>query len=236
MRILREIVKSENGAVPIIEMTLVFPFVLIVLGFLIYLGSYVLQSVAIYNDAQIIAVAAGREGAIPGYEYLYENRGITTKADFNYSAGELPATGTIINMMSVHQPYRYWGNSFLKESEKADLEQSLEKLVADTSFLAPSNVDCTITTTNYIVSQEVKVNVVKIVVPPTLFEYIGIKDNMNINITATAVVSDPAEFIRNTDMVFELGEKLAERTGLNKKIASFKQKFKDITAKLGISW
>ena len=46
--ILREKWNSESGSAQIIEMTLIFPIVLFVLGFLIYVGSYVLQSTAMY--------------------------------------------------------------------------------------------------------------------------------------------------------------------------------------------
>ena len=46
--ILREQWNSESGSAQIIEMTLIFPIVLFVLGFLIYVGSYVLQSTAMY--------------------------------------------------------------------------------------------------------------------------------------------------------------------------------------------
>lgn len=48
--ILREKWNSESGSAQIIEMTLIFPIVLFVLGFLIYVGSYVLQSTAMYTE------------------------------------------------------------------------------------------------------------------------------------------------------------------------------------------
>ena len=63
--ILREKWNSESGSAQIIEMTLIFPIVLFVLGFLIYVGSYVLQSTAMYTEAQKIAVIAAREGRCP---------------------------------------------------------------------------------------------------------------------------------------------------------------------------
>ena len=69
--ILREKWNSESGSAQIIEMTLIFPIVLFVLGFLIYVGSYVLQSTAMYTEAQKIAVIAAREGQMPGYENFF---------------------------------------------------------------------------------------------------------------------------------------------------------------------
>ena len=236
-------IKNDTGASPIIEMTLIFPLVLFVMGFLIYMGSYVMQSVTIYNDAQRIAVAASREAGIPGYKNLYEGTGVTSKADFNWPDNSAPAIKVINALMREHKPYRYWGNRFLDSSEKSALENNLERLVANTSFLASSNVDCTITTTNNILSQQVQVRVVKYISAPRLFQALGLANTISIDVTATAVVGDPAEFIRNTDMVFDLTEYMmgnvkfgSSGQTINERIAIYKQKFSDVCAKIGLSW
>lgn len=235
--------KDDTGASSVIEMTLIFPLVLFVMGFLIYTGSYVMQSVTIYNDAQRIAVAASREAGIPGYENLYQGAGVTSKADFNWPDNSAPAISVINALMSEHDPYRYWGSGFLDSSEISTLETNMERLVADNSFLASSNVDCTITTSNNILSQQVQVRVVKYISAPQLFQALGLADNISIDVTATAVVGDPAEFIRNTDMVFDLTEYMMDNLKIgssgqtiNEKIAIYKQKFSDVSAKLGLSW
>lgn len=202
--------KDDTGASSVIEMTLIFPLVLFVMGFLIYMGSYVMQSVTIYNDAQRIAVAASREAGIPGYENLYQGAGVTSKADFNWPDNSAPAIDVINALMSEHDPYRYWGSGFLDSSEISTLEINLERLVADNSFLASSNVDCTITTSNNILSQQVQVRVIKYISAPQLFQVLGLADNISIDVTATAVVGDPAEFIRNTDMVFDMSLKCSD--------------------------
>lgn len=235
--------KDDTGASSVIEMTLIFPLVLFVMGFLIYMGSYVMQSVTIYNDAQRIAVAASREAGIPGYENLYQGAGVTSKADFNWPDNSAPAINVINALMSEHDPYRYWGSGFLDSSEISSLETNLERLVADNSFLASSNVDCTITTSNNVLSQQVQVRVIKYISAPQLFQALGLADNISIDVTATAVVGDPAEFIRNTDMVFDLTEYMMDNLKIgssgqtiNEKIAIYKQKFSDVSAKLGLSW
>lgn len=241
--ILQKIKKDDTGAASIIEMTLIFPLVLFVMGFLIYLGSYVMQSVTIYNDAQRIAVAATREAGIPGYEHLYEGAGVTSKADFNWPDNSAPAISVINALMSEHNPYRYWGSGFLDASEKTTLATNLERLVASNSFLASSNVDCTITTTNNVLSQQIQVRVVKYISAPRLFQVLGLADNISIDVTATAVVGDPAEFIRNTDMVFDLTEYMMKNLKIGsseqtiyEKIVIYKQKFLDVCAKIGLSW
>ncbi len=239
--IIHKFKENETGAAQVIEMTLIFPLVLFVMGFLIYLGSYIMQSVTIYNDAQRIAVAASREAGIPGYEYLYAGGGVTTKADFNDS--KVSDIKVINDLMNEHDPYRYWGDDFLTSSEITTLEANLERLVASNSFLASSNVDCTITTHNNILSQEVKVRIVKYISAPNVLKVLGVTDSINIDVTATAVVGDPAEFIRNTNMVFDLTEYMYENLKLGNSgmtaselVAKYKQKFGDMAAKLGLEW
>lgn len=240
MKYLIQKIKEEDGAVQVIEMTLIFPFVILILGFLIYLGSYVMQSVTIYNDAQRIAVMASREAAIPGYENFYSQGGITTKADFNWPDNYTPGKTVIDAVMDEHDPYRYWTNSFLSSSEKQTLESEMIKLIQNSSFLSSSDVDCTIQTSNNVISQTIKVNVVKRLGLPKFLQVLGLNSTMDINVTAVAVVGDSSEFIRNTDMVFDVGTYLWENLkfgdnnqSMSERIAIFKQKFTDAKAKLG---
>ncbi len=235
--------KDDTGASSVIEMTLIFPLVLLVMGFLIYIASYVMQGVTIYNDAQRVAVAASREIGIPGYERLYEGQGVTSKADFNWPDGSSPSLDVINDMMAKHEPYRYWGFNLLDQDETTTLESNLERLVASNSFLASSNVNCDITTENNFLSQKVYVRVVKYISPPGFLRSLGMTDDISIDVTATAIVGDPAEFIRNTDMVFDLADYVlndmkigSSNQTIGERIAIYKQKFSDIGAKLGLSW
>ena len=234
---------DEKGSVQVIEMTLLFPFALLCIFFLIYLCVYILQGISIYNAAQRIAVAAARETSFPGYGQLYGGQGVTARTDFNWEEGYALETNVINKIMEEHNPYRYWGNNFLGEGKKEILERNLEKMINDSSFLTSSNVDCTITTTNNILNQQVEVHVVKYISLPRIIRYLGLNDNVSIDVTATAVVGDSAEFIRNTDMVLDLTDYIFTnlkigKSGqtINEKISIYKQKFSDIGAKLGVEW
>lgn len=228
--------KKEDGAALIIEMTLVFPLVLFVMAVLIYMSCYILQGVTIYNNAQRIAVEATREIAMPGYEKLHisANERIYVKADFN----TLPSGEQIKTMLLEHKPYRYWSGNPLG-SNAGGLETSLKKLVENSSILANSNVDCDIKTTSNIIGQQVIVQVTKHVPAPGVIRFFGITDNLDIHVTAVAIVSDPAEFIRNTDMVFDLIDFMFDKIkikgkSVNEQISEYKQKFDSVKTKLGI--
>lgn len=88
MRRLGRIIADDRGAVQIIEASLVFPIVFLVVGFLIYLGSYTLQRVSMHNHAQKIAVITSREIAFPGYDELGAEK--SSNADFNWVKGKKP--------------------------------------------------------------------------------------------------------------------------------------------------
>lgn len=230
----------EKGAAPIIEMTLIFPFVLVIVMFLLYIGSYILQGVSIYNDAQRIALIAAHEAQMPGYEEFFNEGGITTKADFNWSDSYVPGKTVINSIMKVHDPYRYWGTSFLKSSNKATLEEALRDLIEKGSFLAKSDVECNIQADNLFLVQRIKVNVVKKVSLPGMFRLLGLDGAYDIDVTAIAVVNDSSNFIRNTDIVFDLGGYLwndlkfgDNNQTMSQRASILKQKFIDAKAKMG---
>ena len=239
--ILREKWNSESGSAQIIEMTLIFPIVLFVLGFLIYVGSYVLQSTAMYTEAQKIAVIAAREGQMPGYENFFAGTGITTKTDFDWSDGYMPGKDIINEVMKVHDPYRYWGKGFLKSENKTTMEKALRQLIAENSFLAGTNEDGTISASADPLAPAIKVNVVKHLSAPGFLRQLGLTSSLDISVTAVAVVNDTSEFIRNTDMVYDLGTYLWENLKfgdsnqtMSQRVAIFKQKFTDARAKWGL--
>lgn len=236
---------GETGSVQVVEMTLIFPLVIMFMGFLIYAACYVLQGVIMFNEAQRIAIAASREAAIPGYRKLYNSTGgVTSKADFAWNMGETIDKAAVDQVMNDRRPYRYFlGDAFLRSDDKSALEANLESLIASGSFLAASSVDCQIYPHNHFVSQTIEVVVTKEIATPRLLQYLGLTSALDINVKATAIVSDPAEFVRNTDMIFDLtdflldnikigssGETLAQR------IQKFKDKFNGIKQKIGITW
>ena len=235
-----ERLKKEDGSAQVIEMTLIFPFVLSVLAFLIYMGNYYMQSILIYNYAQQTAVATGRFLAYPGYDLLYGPDIITTKTDFDWAESVCPEDGTIDKIMQLHKPYRYWDPTLLELSMKSDLETSLNRLIASASLLTTSSLDCDIQAQNNMISQDISVHVVKTIHTPPLLQAIGLDNIIDIDITTVAIVGDPAEFVRNTDIVFDLVEyvfdtlKLSNCKTINENIAIYKQKFTDAKAKLGL--
>lgn len=225
-------IRDEDGAVPIVEMTLIFPFVLVVIAFLLYLGSYILQSATMYNDAQMIAVLASREETIPGYHLLYGVGGYTTKADFNWDTNSaLPGKEVVDDIMKNHDPYRYWSTDSVNKI-KSNLEEETVKLIQKNSFLAATNVECNIISKGGALNKSIEVNIVKKVTLPGVFQYIGVKGDADINVTAVAVSSDNCEFIRDTDLAFSVAENAWSNFKFGKNNQSMSQRVSIFTQRL----
>ena len=155
--------------------------------------------------------------------------------------GYMPGKDIINEVMKVHDPYRYWGKGFLKSENKTTMEKALRQLIAENSFLAGTNVDCTISASADPLAPAIKVNVVKHLSAPGFLRQLGLTSSLDISVTAVAVVNDTSEFIRNTDMVYDLGTYLWENLKfgdsnqtMSQRVAIFKQKFTDARAKWGL--
>ena len=133
------------------------------------------------------------------------------------------------------------GSSLEEVGNKTTMEKALRQLIAENSFLAGTNVDCTISASADPLAPAIKVNVVKHLSAPGFLRQLGLTSSLDISVTAVAVVNDTSEFIRNTDMVYDLGTYLWENLKfgdsnqtMSQRVAIFKQKFTDARAKWGL--
>lgn len=214
-----EKLKNENGAAQILEASIVFPVMFIILFFLIYMGN------VHYQKAQIEAVVT--EAAIKGAGYCADPILQTIK--------EKNGIPTISSLKT--EPYRYIFGGM------NDIEKKIGSEVADTiqksTLTFFSNMSPKLTTkasdiakfNNYVIYSTFSVEVKYQIQFPIRF--LGEKTPPMIQITSRAEmpVNDVAEFIRNTDMVLDvfhgtkLGQSISNLFGkINDFISSFAQK------------
>lgn len=215
----------EKGAVPIVEATFIFPIVFFCMFFLIYIGMYILQSVLIYTQTQKVASIVSKSMAVTGYEKVGKHTADNVNFDFKdnkYFTQD--SVNTIYNEKA--KLYRYFypdpiaGNSDIKS-----INSSLTSLIDNLSIISGGGVTCDINAKNYFINQTVSVTIKREGAIPEVFSYIGMDGvSSDITVTATAASCDGAEFVRNTDMVYDFVTFLSDRLHISDKISYLKEK------------
>ena len=216
LRKLYQKLKSENGAVMIVEASFVFPIMFYVIFFLIFFGNmYVIRSaVSRYTST----------AAIRGAEY-YSNPWVKPVTE-ELQGKKVPTKNTNV------EPYRHIFTSRKIQNEvKEELDQSIKSYAGGFfSNMEPEDVECKTEYKNYVLYSTFTAKTKYKVSFP--IKFIFQNDIMTIPFDAyeTVTVEDGSEFIRNTDMAVDyyqqskLKEKIDEALGKVKEIFS---KFKD---------
>lgn len=220
-----ENIKDEKGAVPIVEATFIFPIVFFCMFFLIYIGMYILQSVLIYTQTQKVASIVSKSMAVTGYEKVGKHTADNVNFDFKdnkYFTQD--SVNTIYDEKA--KLYRYfYSDPIAGNSDIKSINSSLTSLIDNLSIISGGGVTCDINAKNYFINQTVSVTIKREGAIPEVFSYIGMDGvSSDITVTATAASCDGAEFVRNTDMVYDFVTFLSDRLHISDKISYLKEK------------
>lgn len=211
-----DIIKSENGIVPIFEATIVFPIMFFVIIFMFLMGNvYMSKS---YVDAAVHkeAVKIAAKCADPNLEETLNNKKLN-------------------NTKLKNMPYRYIFQEQIKNvinSSKKEIKRSIATIDFNSFFprMAPSmeNDNCIkIKFKNNLINYDLSVTAdYKITLP---FKFIFADDVMFFDYTAYAnvPVTDSPELIRNVEMIIDY----IQQTGLDKKVENVTNKIKGLFSK-----
>lgn len=250
--------RREDGA-ELIEAALIYPFVLLILGGLLYMGVFILQYVTVGAYAQKVALLAAREVAYPGYISLISADKLSTSAielelnDYTKAASseENNANGMTISFpvaaKAAHaRAYRYWKKDPLepnpieanatKASNQYNSGQLLEDILStmvnqNSIMVGKQNAEVSITCKNVIVAQYVTVTVKQDLMNNQLLHALGV-EQPSVTLSAVASANDTDEFVRNTDFVCDALEMIAKKLHIN--VNGFRDKVNDIKTKLGL--
>lgn len=219
---MRQLLKKEKGAVAIVEAAIVYPIVIIIVAFVLYLGMYLMQNAILMSRAYEVASIASKCAAFPGYS----NLGADVK---NYDFNELPGSAEISSAMDdytlLSDAYRYWKKTIGDSGELEKLEQSYKSLASAGGFLG-GNVECDVQITRSGLSHYVTVTVDGAPEMPGMFKIIGLDKAVTYNLVAKAPVLDTSEFIRNTDLVVDFTKFLLEKFKVGEKFDVFFSRIK----------
>lgn len=232
MKRIKRFLQNEDGVMVDIEALFLYPFTIFIIFWLIYMGLWMFQAVALQNYTQKVAVLASREVSYPGYIDMAD--GLTggktsvfgtSAIDWNIesnakiSVPRVTSGGRDGQKQTAIRPYRYLTSigeeSNILDSQQTTLQNLAREILGQNSMLAYSNITVQITPSNYFVSQSVKVKATESVPIPGLVKWLGF-DGGTISCTAYASANDQDEFIRNTDLVFDFAETLAKKLNLDK--------------------
>lgn len=209
--------KSESGEA-IIEATMVYPIVFFIVGFIILFGLYEMQGVIEYSYAQYVANYSAKVISEPGYSSYGQID------DNNIDFVSVNNFDTISkDKLDVSLYHRFFWSASNRENE---MQNKLKTLI-DTSRLLAITPECKVKYKKSVLSTMVIVSVTDTIKMPKFVEFIGIDSEWKRSVTATAVISDPAYFIRNTDLAIYSVEFILKKFNLDGKVDTLVGKTKD---------
>lgn len=234
------LIKKEDGA-ELIEAAIVYPVVFLCVGFLFYVGIYILQYMTVMSYTQKVAVLAAREISRPGYIAMVKKPEDTlgtasvemqiedyTKSITTASLS-LPTSAKGINARA----YRFWSPKPIGDAGSS-YAKVLQAMVDNNSIMkSEKSAKVEIDSSNYVVAQYVDVTVTQKVVDFGMLEAFGIK-TPTIKVTAKAAATDIDEFVRNTDLVVDTLDTLAKKLGID--VSKIKDKISEAKKKLGMDF
>lgn len=216
--------RSQKGAVSVVEAALVYPVVIISCIALIYAGIFMYESAVLESRAASVAVLTAKNISFSGLEKLADD-GYSDSMKFENDI----SGGKVRRAYRDNAPYRY-----LVASEiSSETEKKAIRYAADTILPAYAE-KCKIEVVPHLLSREVSVKISRRVVLPHLFHIIGIDESRKVGASSRAIVSDPAEFLRNTDIAFDTAGYISERFGLDKKKDLLMEKIKSALERFGV--
>jgi hypothetical protein len=223
-----KILNSEKGAM-IVEASFIMPIVIVVIFVLIYLSLIQIQQSIIYLHAQGMAQKISNISTFPGYEKFYYEAYGDEQKKFGLPQSYEPGIDTIENAYSKHDPYRYLGGVYLNKHN--NYENELEKIVEQSMYFKNAVIDADIDVIFKNLSTAIKVDVNYSFKLPKFISIVGLNPNISMKIEAITYANDTAEFMRNTDLAFDVFDYFLKKYHLDEKISIFYKKIMEMINK-----
>lgn len=209
--------QKESGYL-IVESSLIYPVVILCVLLLIFIGLFGLQSHLVF--VQLNEVAQVGTDMVINSKY----------AELNEIEDAAGSVSRVRDYYKDSNPYRYF--KFNYSTQEGELQEMLQTRLQNFCLLNTTRfATCKADIKNYVLAQSVEIEVEYSMELPRLFSLIGMNRTFTYKNSVTYQSIDPAEFVRNTDLVVDITQTLAKRFGIDGKINTFLQKMKDIKAK-----
>lgn len=223
--------KSENGAATIVEASIVFPIVFLIIIVLFIMGIFQLELATLQMKTDRIADTASRIIA----QKAYAGYGKIDTGKIDFSSPVFLDDDQLKQMYADLDPYRYWGNgsSQLNSQSQGELKNMFNKEQYVNAWILNKTME--IKPQKSGLSNKVTVKVTLKTDFPDFIKVLGLPTEIKKDFTSVAYVSDTSEFIRNTDLVFDTAQTLASKFNISDKVTDFVNKIKKQFDFLGIN-
>lgn len=217
---------SEKGAIAA-EASFIMPVVIVVIFVLIYLALIQIQQAIMQIYAQEMARKICNISTFTGYEGLYQEAYNEENKKLGFPKAYEPSFQTLEEIYSNHNPYRYLGGIYLNEynNYKDELKEIIEKSMYFNGGIVDTDIDVAFEN----LSTAIKVSAAYNFKLPRFIGIVGLNPNISIKSEAIIYANDTAEFIRNTDLAFDLFDYFLKEYHLDKKINTFYKKIKEFS-------
>ena len=210
--------KSEEG-LAIVEATILLPFCMVIVIALFYAAIFLCQKANLQANLQNTLIY---------YKNTYSDSYVTVEKDMKYTVNDtnIAGTGSGYSDPKYLFPYRF----FFMKFNSDEFSTFFKDMCGYMFFDDGSNVMVTVDKHNYVVYKSIEAKATQTIVPAINLAMVGGTNEMVIEVTGTAVVSDGDEFIRDVDFAIdiiedtELGEWAREVVD---KVTEFYNSFKD---------
>ena len=215
-----DFIKDESGSVSVLEATFVYPIVILMVAAMIFIGVYVLEVTLLDLRTQMTADMIAKNISFAGYDELVDVYNLTETADG-------PGKPAVNRAYDDREPYRYLG------VQKADsrYEDSVKEYVSGLFFNSAA-AECNIEIKRQMFGRKVIVSVHRDVKMPGFFSLAGLSDEYRMSVSSSALTSDSAEFVRNTDLTVETVNFISEKTRVKDKFSDMRDKISEILKSL----
>lgn len=217
--------QNQQGAI-MVEAAIYFPITIAIVMAVLYLGLFKMQESYFFFQVERAASELARETAYPGYENFGDEFPLKgNQLDF---AWEEPREEDVHSYYSAYngkisQIYR-WG---LKEDIQQRVRAYQEALCKNSAILSLGKTKAAVRINNEFLSKSVEARVWFELPTPGILRFIGVHDTITIYAGAYQPVINTTDFVRNTDLAFDMSNFLLKK--LNIKTDKFLEKFNKIT-------
>lgn len=219
--------KRESGSIAV-EASLYFPITIGIVMALIYLGLFKIQESYFFFQVERAASMLAREVAYPGYEE-FQQEGLLENSSIDF----LWENGPTENMVKKY--YDAYSGSLTKiyriglSSKNAERLSKYKTALEKTSALfSLGTIEGSVRIDNKILSKSVYAEIRYKIPTPGILRFLGVKDSLTLYAGAYQPVINSTDFVRNTDLAWDMGDFLLEKLGLDGKADEFVKKFNKV--------